>query len=108
MSKMEATTWQTNFDTRISDLIARNKQLKADLAAKPWGLWKNQRTQAKRIAELEETVEKVMPLINKALLTVYDTVHPMPKVEISRLLSQIKDGLNKTPNKKAVDNENSD
>ncbi len=43
--------------------------------------------------DLDRNIKKLeadlTALTNKALLTVYDTVHPMPKVEISRLLTEI-------------------
>ena len=39
--------------------------------------------------------EELIRMINKALVLVYDTVHPMPKVEISQILSRIKTELSK-------------
>jgi len=42
---------------------------------------------------LKEAQEKAIPLIKKALLLVYDTMHPMPKAAISSLLTKIEQAL---------------
>lgn len=39
--------------------------------------------------------EELIRMINKALGLIYDTVHPMPKAEISQILSKIKTELSK-------------
>ena len=46
----------------------------------------------------EEKNTRLIEMVNKALGLVYDTTHPMPKVEISQILSKIKTILSEESN----------
>jgi len=72
-------TAQQQFEQAIELVINENKQLQAELE------------------QLKNRQKKAIPLIKKALLLIYDTMHPMPKAAISSLLTQIEQTLKREP-----------